>query len=305
MDKYQKILDAAKAAEASATGKLGFSFYDLQTGEACYLHKDEMFPTASVYKVYILAELYRQAAAGLVDLSAMVQSPVDKVSLGSGILCKMTPGIYLPVRDMAVLMMVLSDNVATDVLFNLVGRDNILKNVIQPLGLTGTKADYACSEMLEVFYRVDTTLPRDEQLAQTGRAIFRNSAEYTCRTEKSCCTTPADMTVMYKALYEGHWVDKQTSDEVLKVMRPDRARIAKYLPGGVVVSRKGGSMDRVVNDTGVVFTPEGDYIVTMFYNGNTASEEEYRVQGRRLLGTELIENLSKRVYDIFVEDIKA
>lgn len=302
MNKHLKILEAAKAAEASVTGKLGFSFYDLQTGDACYLHEEELFPTASVYKVFILAELYRQASEGLVDLSAMICSPVDRIAMGSGILCKLTPGIQLSVRDMATLMMVLSDNVATDVLFNLVGRDNILNHVIRPLGLKGTKADYDCSDMREVYYQVDITLPREEQRLQARRGIFRNAAEWTCQTEMSNCTTPKDMTVMYKALYDGTWVNRQISDEMLQIMRPDPARISKYLPSNVTVSRKSGSMDRVVNDTGIVYTPKGAYIITMFYNGNTASEAEYKAEERRLLGEKLLEDLSKKVYDIFMDD---
>ena len=83
--------------------------------------------------------------------------------------------------------------------------------------------------------------------------------------------------------------------------QPKFVRIAKYLPRGVDVARKGGSMDRVVNDTGIVYSPHGDYIITMFYNGNTACEEEYIAHQRRFMGENLLADLSKRVYDIWVE----
>ena len=85
--------------------------------------------------------------------------------------------------------------------------------------------------------------------------------------------------------------------------QPKFARIAKYLPRGVDVARKSGSMDRVVNDTGIVYSPHGDYIITMFYNGNTASEEEYRTHFRKFMGENLLADLSKKVYDIWADEL--
>ena len=113
-----------------------------------------------------------------------------------------------------------------------------------------------------------------------------------------------DMTAVYRALYDGKWVSAETSAEILSMMRPEpaKSRITRDLPRGVYAAKKGGAMDRIVNDTGIVYTPKGNYIITMFYNGNTASEEEYQAQWDRALGQDLLATLSRRVYDIFVSE---
>ena len=303
MCKYQRILEAAQNAEASLTGKLGFAFYDLQEGKGCYLHENEIFPTASVYKVYILAELYRQAAEGIVDLDAYMSTPTENLTMGSGILSLLSPGLSLRVRDFAKLMMMLSDNVATDIIFGLVGRENIIENVLKPLGLTKTKADFDCTTLQDVYYRVPKGATKAEWVACARSDAFRNAPEYTGQMEMDCCTSPHDMTAMFKLLYDGKWVSKAVCDEMLSIMRPQpaAARIGTYLPKNVVVARKTGSLDRIVNDAGIVFSPNGAYVLVTFYNGNVASEEEYLSDNKWLLGSEMIAQLSKKIYDIMQE----
>ncbi len=304
MDKYQRILETAKQAEAGLTGKLGFAFYDLQQGKGCYLHEDEVFPTASVYKVYILAELYRQAAEGRVDLDAFISTPTDNPTMGSGILSLLSPGLSLRIRDHAKLMMMLSDNVATDIIFGLVGRENIIENVLVPLGLTKTKADFDCTTLMDVYYRVPKGATKEEWVKCARSNAFRNAPEYTGKMELDCCTTPKDMTTMFKTLYNGEWVSPEVCKEMLGIMRPQpaAARIGTYLPKNVVVARKTGSLDRIVNDAGIVFSPNGAYVLVTFYNGNVASEEEYMSDNKWLLGSDMIARLSKKIYDIMQED---
>lgn len=300
MDKLQRVLEAARAAEASLTGKLGFAFYDLQAGTGCFLHEEEPFPTASVYKVYILAELYRQAAEGKVDLDAFLSTPLENPAMGSGILSLLSPGLSLRIRDHAALMMMLSDNVSSDILFDLVGRDSIREHVLLPLGLSQTKADYNCTDMQNICYGLRPGMTPLERRAQVRSNSFRNAPEFTCQMEKDTCTSPKDMVTMFRALYEGTWVNETACGEMLSIMRPQPAwaRIGKYLPKNVTAARKTGSLDRVVNDAGIVYSPKGDYILVTFYNGNVADEEEYLQDDKWNLASEMIAQLSKTIYDI-------
>ena len=179
MSKYQRILEAAQQAEASLTGKLGFAFYDLQEGKGCYLHENEVFPTASVYKVYILAELYRQAAEGKFSLDEYRSTPLEAPTMGSGILSLLSPGLSMKVRDHAKLMMMLSDNLATDIIFDMVGSDNIKANVIDALGLTKTKADYNCDQSRMDSLRTQRCFPQCARIhGSDGTGLLHLAARY-------------------------------------------------------------------------------------------------------------------------------
>ena len=118
-------------------GKLGVSVKHLGLGEAASLNGDELFPTASVFKVPVIVELYRQVDAGAISLDEKVTLlERDKVP-GSGILKELSEGLVLSIQDLVELMMILSDNTATDLVVETVGVENINAN-LRRLGLDGT-----------------------------------------------------------------------------------------------------------------------------------------------------------------------
>lgn len=92
---------------------------------------EQVLPTASVCKLFILCELFRQAEAGTIDLNAPLTWKAEHHRGGDGVLRAFAPGQQLSIHNMAVLMIVLSDNIATAALTELVGPANInasLKN---------------------------------------------------------------------------------------------------------------------------------------------------------------------------------
>lgn len=299
MRKTDRILEAVEQAKEGYTGKLGFAFYDFSTGEECYLCKDEPIPTASVFKIYLLTELYRQVEAGGISLSDRVEVTPETASPGSGILSRFTHSVSLSVHDHAVLMMALSDNTSTDVLFNLVGRDNILEHVIRPLGLRETKVDFDCTNLIRNFY-----LDPDTYQTENPRKINGlNNAWFRCETELSDCSSPRDMVTILRALHDATLLSREASDGVLALMDPipKNARIGKYLPKSARVARKTGSLAKgLCNDAGLVYTSKGDYAIVTFYNGNVATEEEYLRENIRVEAEELLAQISKAVYHIYM-----
>ena len=296
MNKTERILDAVNQVRSGYTGQLGFAFYDLSTGEECYICGDEAIPTASVFKIYLLTEVYRQAEAGLISLSDRIEVAPETMSPGSGILSRFHHSVSLSVHDHAVLMMVLSDNTATDRLFALVGRDSILENVIRPLGLQKTKVDFDCTQLIWSFYHDPKT---GERISSYNNPWFRSE------TEQSDCSSPRDMVTILRALHDATLLSREASDQVLALMDPipQKARLAKYLPKGVRVARKTGTLTNCLcNDAGVVYTPKGDYVIVTFYNGNVGTKEEWQKDGTVREAEELLSRVSKAVYDIYMED---
>ena len=277
MTKTEKILATVKAHEASVTGTLGFAFLDFKTGENCYLQENTAFPTASVFKIFLLAELYRQVEQGKLRLEDTITADPAEISGGSGVLKRFRHAANLTLYNHAVLMMAISDNTATDLLFDLVGADAIQNDLLAALGLENTEIPCKCHELI-------------------GNAKIPG-APYNF-------TTPKEMVKTLQALHGGTLLTPEHSEEVLELMQPipKYNRLEKYLPHGTKIRRKTGSLVRVVNDTGIVFTEKGDYAIAVFYNGNTADPAEYEAEKKKLLGEELIALISRDVYNIFMED---
>lgn len=101
----------------------------------------------------MLAELFRQVSEGKFALKDRHTLTAEDKSYGSGMLRLFDTGASLTLRDLAMLMMKISDNTATDILFRLVGKDNIKCNVIDALALTKTKCDLDCTHLLAVYFQ--------------------------------------------------------------------------------------------------------------------------------------------------------
>lgn len=284
----EKIMAAVREIAEDATGQLGFGFLDFKTGKSCCLSGEKQFPTASIFKIFVLIELYRQIQTGQLSESQRLLAAPENAALGSGGLKRMRHGTELSLHDHAVLMMMISDNTSSDLLFDLVGRENIRKNLIEPLELTATKIDLGCSDMIRL-----------SKITDRYRGDF-----FLCKTEESDCTSPEDILSLLQALHDGTVLDATGTERVLSLMRPypQYHRLEKYLPVGTRIARKTGSLDRVANDVGIVFTDKGDYAIAVFYNGNTASREEYDREEKRLMAEELISRISQAVYDIYAEE---
>lgn len=302
MDKREEIKKAVDAAAQELSGPLGVGFYDLKNGEEYYHNGDMLFPTASIFKIFVLAELYRKVFNGEVSLNDKYELKDEMKSLGSGIMYQMSKGTAYSLYDYALLMMIISDNTAADFLYEFVGRDNIYENVIAPLGLKNTKVDFTCADLFTYYFNTDPNSSDAEKMAVFNTSSFLNNEYYKCNQEKNDETTPEDLSIIFKTIYNGQWCDKKTSLDMQDLMKKcqTNSRIPKYFPRGVQVAHKTGTFDRLVNDSGIVYTDKGDFILTLLYNGNLADEKEYILNHQGFYGEEVIAKLARKIYDIYV-----
>ena len=125
------------ALAAQFPGTLGVAIRYLPDGPEVTFNADGLFPTASVIKVPILVEVFAQAAAGILDLHGRIPlGDRDKIE-GSGVLQYLQPGLMPTVRDLAELMIIVSDNTATGMLIDAVGVDAV-NGRMRGLGFTQT-----------------------------------------------------------------------------------------------------------------------------------------------------------------------
>ncbi len=128
-------LERALGAIVAQGGEVAFAATNVATGEEVSRNSDRVMPTASVFKLPLLVEVYRQAEAGTLDLGERVTLRAEDVVMGSGILRDFQPGLQPTLRDLAMMMIVASDNGATNVLLDRVGGPQRVNATMRELGL--------------------------------------------------------------------------------------------------------------------------------------------------------------------------
>jgi len=277
-------------------GVLGVSVKHLGTGESASINGDRLFPTASVFKVPVLVEFYRQVDRGLLSpQEQVVLTRRDKVP-GSGILKELSEGLRLPMVDLVRLMMILSDNTATDLVATRVGLENV-NRALDELGLRQTRVVRLCREILFDLVGLggapleEMTLERFEELSGSG--VIGGS--WSLGVEDNDVTTPNEMARLLELVDRGEAAKPESCREMLDIMgrcQTGQYRIPKYLPRErVVLRRKTGSLPGIRNDVGLVTLKDSGekYVLCCF---TMDAEDEYEAE-------EAIATTSKKVYNYF------
>lgn len=212
-------MEAIHEAIASFDGVVGLAARNLETGEEIAVNADARFPTASAIKTAVMLEAWHQAADGTLPLDAVLTlRDADKVG-GSGVLNGMSDGLALKVRDLIHLMIVLSDNTATNMLVNRLGTKRIDDRLVA-YGLTQTK-------IFRPTFRDGKPDIHPELEKEFGLGM----------------STPREMVKLMALIADGRAVDQNASAAMLDTLRrqQDRAMIPRYLPGDVQVGNKTGT----------------------------------------------------------------
>src|SRR6266516_3485798 len=136
---WQKLEASIAEVDRNLDGVLGVAIEDLTTGQKYLLHADDVFPQASSIKIAVLAELYHQAQQGKLKLTDIYTVRASDLVADSSIMNGLTPGItQITLRDLATMMIAVSDNSAANVLIDRVGMDNVYA-LLDSLGLQHTR----------------------------------------------------------------------------------------------------------------------------------------------------------------------
>lgn len=268
---WQKLEAEVAQTDRELDGVVGVAITDLTSGQQLLHNADQVFPTASVIKLAVLAELYRQeqqggaavskkddaAGASKKDDAAGAAGPagaaknarladlytVRKEDLvpDSDILGGLTPGVSrITNRDLATLMVSVSDNSAANVLIERVGIENV-NALLDSLGLKQTRLR---RKMMDL------------EAARQGR---ENVA------------TPRELAALLEAVYSGKVLQKplaqkSLSDDFFKVLSSGRTHYKAYfraggIPDDVVIAEKEGELEGVRADCGVVFVPGRPFVL--------------------------------------------
>lgn len=227
-----------KAVIKKSKGRVGVAARDLVTGQAILSNAEESFVAASIIKLPVMIEVYRQARDGRLRLDQPVELKAqDKVG-GAGILMELHDGIQLTLEDLLNLMIVISDNTATNLLIDLVGVENV-NRTMTALGAGGT------------------VLRRKLMIVELIEKGIQNYV------------TPRDILMLLEKMVAGQMVDAGASAAMLEIMKRQQynEKIPKRLPEGLVIAHKTGDLSRVSHDVGVIYAPGGPLALCVMTSG--------------------------------------
>ncbi len=208
---------------------------------AVSINPDEPMPTASLIKFPIMVEAYEQFAEGKVKPDDVCTLKKDDKVPGSGILTDhFTPGATFSLRDAVRMMIVWSDNTATNIVLDRVGIRNVNERM-EKLGLPNTKVH-------------SKTFKRETSVDMERSKKFGLGS-----------TTANEMLKLLTLLHEGKLVSPEASKEMTGHMLQcdDRNKFPRFLPPGTKVAMKTGSVDAAKTCAGIITTKAGPVAVVV------------------------------------------
>ena len=262
---------------AQTEGRIGVAAWPAGSPEqAIGVDMDGLYPTASTFKIPILYSLYRMAERGEVSLDERIPITAEHLVPGSGVLQHLGTGIEPTMYDLAMLMTIVSDNQATDILHGLVGADRIHAD-LEELGLTHTRVPLSCRALLFSMVGLDPDNPEHtyQLFQERGRAqqYDRSGVAFSDREDSgNDLTTPREMAQLCEYIEQGKGLNEASQEGVIDTLRRQQLnnRIPAGLPPGTISAHKTGSLKGVRNDAGIVYAKQ-PYIISL-YSKNLADE---------------------------------
>lgn len=256
---WQKMeRDVMKVAD-DLNGVMSVSILDLTSGEQMLIRADEVMPQASSIKITVLLELYKQVQEGKLKLSDEYTIRKEDLVQDSDLLEFAGVGKKLTLRDLAAMVVAVSDNGATNVLIDRVGMENV-NATLHSFGLRSTMLR---RKMMDV------------KAASEGR---ENVA------------TAREMTELLRQIYAGKVLNPEMTADLWKLLAISKdSKIPRELPDSVMVANKPGELEAVRTDSGVVFVPNRPFVISVM---TTFLKDEKD-------GDHAISRIAKIAYDYF------
>jgi beta-lactamase class A len=229
---WTKLEKSILDIDRNLDGVMGVVIVDLTDGHQYLLRANEVFPQASSIKICVLAELYHQAQQGKLKLTDLYTVNASDLVQDSDIMGGLTPGVtQITLRDLATMMVAVSDNSATNVLIDRVGMGNV-NAFLAAQGLRDTKLR---RKMMDL------------RAAGEGRENV---------------STPSEMANLLRALYCGEILNNEMTADFFKVLSTHKdSWIPRDLPDDLKIANKPGALEGVRNDSGVIFVEKRPYIL--------------------------------------------
>ena len=257
MEKYTEWKKEIEKIISQVEGKVCVNFYDLNKNNGFSINGDKKVLSASMIKLLILAELMKKISEDKFSLSDTIMMANFMKTGGDGILKELNTGHHFTLKELATLMIIVSDNQATNILIDFLGMENI--NLLgKELGL---KESFLGRKMM------------DTEARKNG---YDN---YTCAD---------DISLLFKLIYQEKLINKEASQLMLDILlrQQQGERLQRYLPSDIKIAHKCGDLDNLENDGGIIWIGDRIYILVVLTSGMS------NLQCKQTIG-----KISKFVYD--------
>ncbi|HJP94899.1 MAG TPA: serine hydrolase [Pyrinomonadaceae bacterium] len=227
--------EQVKQIVSSFKGKVNLFAKNLDTGETYGLNPDERVRTASTIKIAVMIEAFARVAEGKAKWTDEVVLTKEKKVSGSGILIELSDGLRLTLRDAVNLMMILSDNTATNLVLDVLTTDAVNARM-ESLGFKQIKI------MRKVGSGGESMAGKDPENKKYGLGF----------------ATPREMVLVMEKLERGEIISPAASKEMIELMKREQGRnaIGRSL-WDVPMASKYGALDRLRSAVGILYTKKG------------------------------------------------
>jgi beta-lactamase class A len=250
------------------SGTIGFYALRLED-DFCLSHNPtEVFPAASVIKLHLLIAALQRVQMGQLQLNNRIALPEAEIVLGSGLLQKLEVGALLTLQDYLTLMIIVSDNTATNMVIDILGGRETINTQLETWDLGSTRI------VGKLMLPPERKNP--EQLAGKMHEI-----------------KPLEVVGILKALYEGKLLNPELTALALEILKKQEytEMIGRLLPTGTVTATKSGQIMGVRNDVGFVLANKA-YAVAICSKG--CSDLRYHIDNEAIW---TIAKISKLIFD--------
>ncbi len=292
----QAVIDEAEI-------EAGIAITQVETGEQLEINGSRLYPMASVFKIPVLTAAGQQLAAGKFTLDERIALKDEFKSPGSGILPFFEAGVQPTRRDLLTLMIIISDNTATDMNCDLYGGMQAIEDAMHALGLTDISLKFNCKDLLKYLFPPEVRdLPIEEiEKWEADHQLERDSVVFQ-RTPDNNVSTPVAMTKLVTMLYKGEIIQGEAQKAMMDILYKQQLnqRLPRFLPQNVRFAHKTGTIAGFVNDSGIMTIADDNHVaVTAFTIWDDAPTwHKPEIRWRRVFEVELaIGKIGKLVYD--------
>ncbi|HJQ68100.1 MAG TPA: class A beta-lactamase [Blastocatellia bacterium] len=288
-----------------AGGTVGVTAIHVETGRRVSLNRAERFPMASTFKVPVAVQLLTRVDRGEIKLDQMIEIKASDLHPGSGTLSELfnKPGVALSVRNLLELMLLISDNSATDVVLRLAGGAEAVTARMKESGIEGISVDRSTAQLISDWVGI-TKLPPEKEwnlelftaAASALKPEERAEAAKRFDADPRDTSTPDGMAALVERIHRKNLLKPETAELLVDIMRrcqTGTARLKGILPAGTEVAHKTGTIGGTTNDVGIITLPDGagHVAIAVFVK---ASEKDIPARERA------IAEIARSVHDFFL-----
>ena len=257
MEKYTEWKKEIEKIISQVKGSVCINFYDLVKNTGFSIDGDKKVLSASMIKLLILVELMKKISENKFSLSDSIMIANFMKTGGDGVLKELNSEHHFTLKELATLMIIVSDNQATNILIDFLG----MKNINQ----LGREVDLK-----------ETFLGRKMMDIEARKKGYDN---YTCAD---------DISLLLKLIYQEKLINKEASQLMLDILlrQQQGERLQRYLPTDIKIAHKCGDLDNLENDGGIIWIGDRIYILVVLTSGMS------NLQCKQTIG-----KISKFVYD--------